>query len=132
MACSVNKVGKRFARALSYFDMQMSSRRSFALCLYHYRENRGEVEGCTQLHSVQRGWQHGGRRDAGTSHLELFTQRRRFGTPAVQLGNGLHGDWHGLLHRVSVCDCKIKRFSLCLNCMREQLLGLCLIYCLFV
>lgn len=75
-------------------------------CFYLFsfcREDRGVEESCAQLHSVQwwrqRRWQW----DTGSPHLELFSQRRKPGAAAVQLGNGLHRDGHGLLHRVSVC-----------------------------
>lgn len=99
--CIEPEAGKDLACTPSYFDMQIS----FALfyLLSFCREDRGVEESCAQLHSVQwwrqRRWQW----DTGSPHLELFSQRRKPGAAAVQLGNGLHRDGHGLLHRVSVC-----------------------------
>ncbi len=104
--CYEPETGKYLACAPSYFDMQIFPLRSFCIVFYllsFCREDRGVEESCAQLHSVQwwrqRRWQW----DIGSPHLELFSQRRKPGAPAVQLGNGLHGDGHGLLHRVSVC-----------------------------
>lgn len=37
----------------------------------------------------------------GLSHVELPPSRRQPGASASQLGDGLHRNWHGLLHRVS-------------------------------
>ena len=71
---------------LSSFHLHPSLRRA-------QRGGRLEESGA-QLHPVQ---QH-----HGLPHMELPPSRWQPGAPAPQLGDGLHWDRHGLLHRVSI------------------------------
>lgn len=56
-------------------------------------------EGGAQLHPVQQC--------NGLPYVELSAPRRQFGTTASQLGDGLHRDGHGLLHRVSTATAPV-------------------------
>lgn len=56
-------------------------------------------EGGAQLHPVQQC--------NGLPYVELSAPRRQFGTTASQLGDGLHRDGHGLLHRVSTAPAPV-------------------------
>ncbi len=100
------KQEKDLACAPSYCDMQIFPLRSFCIVVFIFlpsvertEEWRKAVPSYTQSSGEAARWQW----TLEVRHLELFSQRRKPGALPYNWEMGLHGDGHGLLHRVRVC-----------------------------